>query len=59
MYAIRSYYALQEFGVIPLNNPAYYPQFNGGMERAQGEVKRELDIQTQQFEFPDSFPFVV
>ncbi len=51
--------ALQEFGVIPLNNPAYYPQFNGGMERAQGEVKRELDIQTQQFELPDSFPFAV
>jgi transposase InsO family protein len=34
---------LQEFRVIPLNNPAYYPQFNGSMERAQGETKQQID----------------
>lgn len=50
---------LREFGVIPLNNPAYYPQFNGGVEHAQGEVKRELDSQARQFELPDTFPYAV
>jgi transposase InsO family protein len=28
--------------VIPLNSPAYYPPYNGGMERAQRELKRRL-----------------
>jgi len=50
---------LETFGVIPMNNPAYYPQFNGGVERAQGEVKKELDRLTEQFERPDTFPFAV
>lgn len=50
---------LQESRVIPLNNPAYYPQFNGSMERAQGEVKEELDNLIWEFENPDSFGFAV
>jgi transposase InsO family protein len=50
---------LQESKVIPLNNPAYYPQFNGAMERAQGEVKEELDNLIWKFENPDTFPFAV
>lgn len=50
---------LQESRVIPLNNPAYYPQFNGSMERAQGEVKKELDNLVWEFDSPDSFPFAV
>jgi transposase InsO family protein len=50
---------LQESKVIPLNNPAYYPQFNGAMERAQGEVKEELDNLIWEFENPDTFPFAV
>lgn len=28
--------------VIPLNSPAYYPPYNGGMERAQRELKERL-----------------
>ena len=33
-----------EFGVIPLNSPAYYPPYNGGIERAQLEMKRHLEM---------------
>lgn len=33
---------LSEYGVIPLNSPAYYPPYNGGMEHKQGELKTEL-----------------
>lgn len=33
---------LAEYGVIPLNSPAYYPPYNGGMEHKQGELKDEL-----------------
>jgi hypothetical protein len=29
--------------VIPLNSPAYYPPYNGAMERSQGEMKRQLE----------------
>lgn len=29
--------------VIPLNSPPYYPQYNGGMEHAQGEVRTAMD----------------
>ncbi len=36
--------ALGEFGVIPLNSPAYYPPYNGGIERAQLEMERELEV---------------
>jgi len=32
-----------EFGVIPLNSPTYYPPYNGGIERAQLEMKRQLE----------------
>ena len=28
--------------VLPLNSPYRYPQYNGGMERAQGEIKETL-----------------
>lgn len=34
---------LSEYCVIPLNSPAYYPRYNGTMENAQGELRRELD----------------
>lgn len=50
---------LQEFKVVPLNNPTYYPQYNGAMEHSQGEVKRELDNLIWEFESPDTFPFAV
>ncbi len=33
---------LAEYGVIPLNSPAYYPPYNGAMEHKQGEIKIEL-----------------
>lgn len=36
--------ALGEFGVIPLNSPTYYPPYNGGIERAQLELERELQV---------------
>jgi hypothetical protein len=50
---------LENFGVIPLNNPTYYPKFNGGMERAQNELQIELDRIIHEFENPDTFPFAV
>jgi len=30
---------LDEYGVIPLTSPTYYPQYNGAIERAQYEIK--------------------
>jgi hypothetical protein len=33
---------LAEHGVIPLNSPAYYPPYNGGMEHKQLEIKEHL-----------------
>jgi transposase InsO family protein len=33
---------LGELGIIPLNSPPYYPPYNGGIERAQDEMKRHL-----------------
>ena len=33
---------LADHGVIPLNSPAYYPPYNGGMEHKQGEIKEHL-----------------
>ena len=33
---------LEKHLVIPLNSPAYYPPYNGGMERAQRELKERL-----------------
>lgn len=34
---------LDEYGVIPLNSPPHYPPYNGGIERAQQEIRRELE----------------
>lgn len=33
---------LSHHGVLPLNNPPDYPQYNGGMEHAQGEVRQAM-----------------
>ena len=33
---------LGKYLVIPLNSPTYYPPYNGGMERAQRELKERL-----------------
>ena len=30
---------LGEYLVIPINSPCYYPQYNGGIERGQGDIK--------------------
>ena len=35
---------LAAFGVIPLNSPPHYPPYNGGIERAQMEMQRELEF---------------
>lgn len=35
---------LNLFGEIPLNSPPYCPQYNGVMERSQGETKRYLRV---------------
>jgi hypothetical protein len=34
---------LEEYIVIPLNSPCSYPQYNGGVERAQREIKSALN----------------
>lgn len=33
---------LQDHLVLPLNSPCYYPQYNGGVEFAQREIKAQL-----------------
>jgi hypothetical protein len=33
---------LEEYIVIPVNSPCQYPQYNGGVERAQREIKSAL-----------------
>lgn len=35
---------LEESGVIPLNSPPAYPPYNGGVERAQDEIRQELAV---------------
>ena len=35
---------LNLFGAIPVNSPPYCPQYNGVMERSQGEIKRYLNV---------------
>lgn len=50
---------LNDYRVITLNNPPYYPQYNGSMEHAQREVKQELKKMLWEFKNPDTFPFAV
>jgi hypothetical protein len=38
---------LNRYLVIPLNSPAYYPPYNGAVERAQWEIKSQLAITLQ------------
>jgi IS30 family transposase len=38
--------------VIPLNSPCYYPQYNGGIEAAQREIKDRL---SQRPRLPSAF----
>lgn len=47
-HAVNEVFA--KFGVIPLNSPPYYPPYNGGIERAQLEMQRDLNVRfgTQQ-----------
>jgi hypothetical protein len=33
---------LREYFVLPLNSPGYYPPYNGSIENAQGELKRQV-----------------
>lgn len=33
---------MKEHWMIPLNSPPYYPQYNGGVENSQYEIKEEL-----------------
>jgi len=43
---------LQAYLVIPLNSPCYYPQYNGGIEVAQREIKERL---SQRPQLPSAF----
>jgi len=38
---------LEAFLVIPVNSPCYYPQYNGGIEKAQREIKERLSQRPQ------------
>lgn len=38
---------LEAFLVIPVNSPCYYPQYNGGIEVAQREIKERLSQRQQ------------
>lgn len=35
---------LMEWGVIPLDSPCYYPEYNGSVEQAQNEFQRQMDV---------------
>lgn len=43
------------FSAIPFNSPPGCPQFNGVMERSQGEVKRYLSVMLKEVEAIDVF----
>ncbi len=47
------------FAVIPFNSPPGFPQFNGVMERSQGEIKRYLRAILKDREELDSFAVAV
>ena len=40
---------LDEFMVLPLNSPGYYPQYNGAIEHTQGEMKEELRLKHDRY----------
>ena len=50
---------LKMFAVIPFNSPAGFPQFNGMMERSQGEIKRYFRAILNDQEELDSFTVAV
>ena len=50
---------LKMFAVIPFNSPPGFPQFNGVMERSQGEIKRYLRAILKDREELDSFAVAV
>lgn len=50
---------LKMFAVIPFNSPPGFPQFNGVMERSQGEIKRYLHAILKDREELDSFAVAV
>jgi transposase InsO family protein len=45
---------LEEEVVIPLNNPPYYAPYNGGMEKAQGEIQKALQQRMDLAESPSA-----
>jgi transposase-like protein len=45
---------LAEYVVLPLNSPVCYPPYNGAVEEAQGELKRELWNQTAGVRWQDA-----
>ena len=47
------------FAVIPFNSPPGFPQFNGVMERSQGEIKRYLRAILKDREELDAFTVAV
>ena len=50
---------LKMFAVIPFNSPPGFPQFNGVMERSQGEIKRYLRAILKDREELDAFAVAV
>ena len=50
---------LKMFAVIPFNSPPGFPQFNGVMERSQGEIKRYLRAILKDREKLDAFAVAV
>lgn len=50
---------MKMFAVIPFNSPPYCPQFNGVMERSQGEIKRYLRFMLKDTKTEDTFSAAV
>jgi len=43
----------EQYGVIPLNSPPYYPPYNGGIEHTQGEIRKALAALTGGRQVPE------
>ena len=39
---------MAKYGVLPMNSPVYYPEYNGGIENAHGEIKKWIREHAQE-----------
>lgn len=49
---------LKEYLIIPIPSPGYYPQYNGSLERGNGEIKAHISMETLQAWKEDTQRFI-